>query len=227
MNFQSWLGTRFYGGQHSPWLLFLQFHPKWYSPIFIFLMDALLAPWSGHAQLTSLSSECKKKTFISRISQGTLLKGVYFHKRLLAIILASSKECDQRSSSLSIMCKNFSLLTICHKGFQSHFIASIFLTLAILNSLKHLATKLSHCCFNKSLCLYFASLNCFRHSWYSINSYKELANDSVSPISKRSIVWEIETITSSPYLAYIWSNSENYINIHITNIKNIQKMNKK
>jgi hypothetical protein len=91
MLFQSWLGTRFYGGQHSPWLLLLHFHPKWYSPIFIFLMDALLAPWSGHAQLTSLSSECEEKTFISRISQGTLLKGVYFHKWLLAIISISSK----------------------------------------------------------------------------------------------------------------------------------------
>jgi hypothetical protein len=162
--FQSWLGTRFYGGQHSPWLLLLRFHPKWYFPIFIFLMDALLAPWSGHAQLPSLLSECKKKTFISQISQGTLLKGVYFHKWLLAIISISSKECNQGSLGLSNICNFFSLLTICHKGFQSHFISSIFFTLTLLNCLKRSETKLNHCCFNKSLCLFFASLNCCRHS---------------------------------------------------------------
>ncbi len=67
---------------------------KWYSPIFIFLMDALLAPWSGQAQLTSLSNECQKKTFTNRTSQGTFLKGVFLRIRLPIIILASSKECS-------------------------------------------------------------------------------------------------------------------------------------
>ncbi len=39
--------------------LLTTFHQAWwYSPILIFLMDAMLAPWSGQTQLTCLLNEC-------------------------------------------------------------------------------------------------------------------------------------------------------------------------
>jgi hypothetical protein len=38
-------------------ILMIFCYAEWYSPIFIFLMDALLVPWSGHTQLTSLSNK--------------------------------------------------------------------------------------------------------------------------------------------------------------------------
>jgi hypothetical protein len=70
-------------------------------------MDTLLMLWNGQAQLTSLLNECLKKTFISRTSQGTFLKGDFFlYKKLPAIILAFLKECDEGSSSLSITGKH-------------------------------------------------------------------------------------------------------------------------
>jgi len=66
---------------------------KWYAPILIFLMDVLLAPWSGQAQLTSLSNECQKKDFINQTSQGTLFPRCFLHIRLLIIISTSSRKC--------------------------------------------------------------------------------------------------------------------------------------
>jgi hypothetical protein len=60
-----------------------------------------------------------KKKITNRISQGTLLKNVFICKRLLTITLVSLKECDQGSLGLSIVSKNLSLVTICHKRFQS------------------------------------------------------------------------------------------------------------
>ncbi len=85
----------------------------------------------------------KIKTFINQISQGTLLKGVFLYRRLPAIISTSLEECDQGNLGLSVVSKHWSLLIICHKGFQSHLITSIFLALAISNSLTHLITKLN------------------------------------------------------------------------------------
>jgi hypothetical protein len=189
-------------------------------------MDAMLAPWSGHAQLTSLLNKCQKK-IINQISQGTFLKGVFLCRRLHVIISTSLEECDHGNLRLSIVSIHWSLLIICHKGFQSHFITSIFLTLAILNSLTHLTTKLNLWCLKLSLCSFFVSLNCCKHLWYFKNSCKELANDYVLTTFWMLIVWETEIATSSPCLNYIRPNSENCINIHITNIWNIQKMDKK
>jgi hypothetical protein len=119
-----------------------------------------------------------------------------------------------------------SLLTIRHKGFQSHFIASIFLALAISNSLRCLTTKPNLCYLNKSFCLFSTSLNYCRCIWYSKNSCKELANDCVSLVSKKPIVWETIPVISFPCLDCIRPNSEKCINIHITYVRNIQKMNK-
>jgi len=91
-------------------------YAKWYSPILIFLMDALLAPWNGQTQLTSLLSECHKKTFSSWTSQRTLLNiGVFLYRRLHVIISISLEECDQGSSGLYVVGKHLSLLTICTK----------------------------------------------------------------------------------------------------------------
>jgi hypothetical protein len=83
--FHSWLGARFYGGQHSLRLLLLHFHPECYSPILIFLMDALLVPWSGHAQLTSLSNECEKKPSLTKFSKEHSWKVLSFVKGYLQL----------------------------------------------------------------------------------------------------------------------------------------------
>ncbi len=117
-------------------------------------------------------------------------------------------------------------MTICRKGFQSHFIASISLTLTVSNFLNCLITKLTFYCLMLSLCSFSTSLNHCRHFWYSKNSCKELANDYVLLIAKRFIIWETETTTSSPRLTCIQPNSENNINIQITNIQKMNKINK-
>jgi hypothetical protein len=155
------------------------------------------------------------------------LKGVFLCRRLPAIISTSLEECDQGNLGLSVVSKHWSLLIICHKGFQSHLITSIFLALAISNSLTHLITKLNLWCLKLCLCSFFVSLNYCKHLWYFKNSCKELANDCVSTTFKTSIVWETKIATSSPCLNCIRPNSENCINIHITNIWNIRKMDKK
>jgi hypothetical protein len=83
--FHNWLGARFYGGQHSLRLLLPHFHHEWYSPILIFLIDALLVPWSGHAQLTSLSNECEKKPSLAKFSKEHSWKVLSFVKGYLRL----------------------------------------------------------------------------------------------------------------------------------------------
>ncbi len=147
----------------------------------------------------------------------------FFAECYLQLFQHVQKNVTKGAQAFFVIGKHLSLLTICHKGFQSHFIAPNFFTLAISNSLKRLATKPNLCCFNKSLCSFSNSLNHCKPFWYSKNSCKELANDYVSLASKRSIVWEIVIATSSPCLAYIRPNNAKCINIHIAYIKKNEK----
>jgi hypothetical protein len=56
----------------------------------------------------------------------------------------------------------------------------------------------SHLHFVVSLCSFSTLIHYYKHFWWSRNSHKELANDYVSLVSKRSIVWKTEVIISCP-----------------------------
>jgi hypothetical protein len=110
--------------------------------------------WAGRTKI--LIKQLPKNIFTNITSQRTLLQGVWHCNILVEIKSTSSKVCDQGNLGLSFVGKVTSLVIIYHKGFQSHFIASIFNALAISNYFNSLATKANLCCRRCSLCSFFA-----------------------------------------------------------------------